>query len=494
MGHRLTSRLAKNDGVVTIIVALSLVVFLGITALVVDLGRTKHARQQVQDAVDFGSLSAASYLPVNNAVDADAAKALAAKITTGSAFGLSPAAVTTSFFCVLLVPPNALVGPRPDLGNDLASACGPATTGAWDAAAGWVLSSTGKRMTHPCNPYAGDVCNAIKVQTSQTINYLFAPAIGITSGTTGSVQSVTCFGACKRRGSPLDVAVVIDRTGSMSPQDVVNVKAAAIELLKVYNTTDHRVSLLALPYPQPIDKCKVASPQNYADPRPATWRAVPLSIDYKTVAGAIDPASALVATINCLERATTPTIQVAGNRSPSQAHTNLGDPMAAAGDLLRQDPSARINVPDVIIFMTDGLANQPWLPAGGFSQPCQYAVTRATTVKDQGVDGNGKAEVYTVGYGLDATTRCPDSSGTYKGNAAPYGAKPRGTTALADMATNSTDNDNVVSNNGGCALDENTDGDHYFCTQSDGSGSTLADVFKQIAISSLKTARLIDVD
>jgi hypothetical protein len=369
MRRRLHSRLVLEDGVVTIIVAFMMVVLLGVTALVIDLGRTRHAKQQVQDAVDFGSLAAASYLPVNGTVDpvtgkldADLAKAMAEKITTGSTVGLSSGAVTTTFSCVLLLPQNALVGPRPDLGNDLASACGPARNGDWDSAAGWVVSPpqtgapppTPKRMTHACNPYAGDLCNAVKVQTAQSIDYLFAPSIGIKTGSTGPVQAVTCFGACKRRGNPLDVAVVIDRTGSMSDQDVANVKAGAIELLKVYNTIDHRVSLLALPYPQSIDKCGVADPQIYPDPSIATWRAVPLSSDYKTAAGAIDPASALVATINCLKRATNPTIRVGSpvTKSPSQSHTNLGDPMAAAGDLLRQDMNARANVPDVVIFKT----------------------------------------------------------------------------------------------------------------------------------------------
>ncbi len=187
MPHRFTARLAKDDGVVTIIVALMLVVLLGVAALVIDLGRTRHARQQVQDAVDSGSISAAAYLPVNGTVDpldgivdADRVRALAAKITSNSTVGLPPGAVTTSFYCVLLVPPggqNTPGGPTPDLGNDLASACGPATNGAWNSAAGWVVK--GKRMTHTCNPYAGDLCNAIKVQTSQTIDYLFAPSIGI---------------------------------------------------------------------------------------------------------------------------------------------------------------------------------------------------------------------------------------------------------------------------------------------------------------------------
>ena len=117
-------------------------------------------------------------------------------------------------------------------------------------------------------------------------------------------------------------------------------------------------------------------------------------------------------TINCLALAGGPTIKVAGNTSPSQSHTNLGDPMAAAADLLRQD--GRDNVPDVIIFMTDGQANQPWDPAHGFNTPCGYAASKANTAKTQGVAGKGQAEIYTIGYGIDSTTLCPDTTGTYQ--------------------------------------------------------------------------------
>lgn len=495
MRSRLHSRLVPEDGVVTIIVALMMVVLLGFTALVIDLGRTRHAKQQVQDAVDFGSLAAATYLPVNGTVDpvtgkldADLAKEMAAKITTGSTVGLSSGAVTTTFSCVLLLPQNSLAGPRPDLGNDLASACGPATNGTWNSAAGWVLSppQTGatpppaKRMTHACNPYAGDLCNAVKVQTAQTIDYLFAPSIGIKTGSTGAVQAVTCFGECKRRGSPLDVALVLDRTGSMSLADVQAVKDAAKELLKVYNPADQTVALLALPYAQPApDQCKVASPQNYPDSAIGKWTIVGLSSNYKNPDGTLNTSSALVSTIDCLERAANPSIFVSGNNRTSAGHTNLGDPMAAAAAYLAAN--GRPTVPDVVIFMTDGQANQP----DGL-QPCSYAFNRATAAK-------ATAEVYTIGYGLGPIKCNRDTSGTYRLN----GGNDFATTTLSDMATpppSGTPGDNLP---GGCnPTDENGDGDHYFCTDpnTNNGGGALIDVFKQIAIQTLKTARLIDVD
>ena len=259
-----------------------------------------------------------------------------------------PADVTSTFWCVLRIPPNALGGPSPDLGTSLGPRAVPSQAGAWNSAAGWVVK--GSRMSHPCDPNVGDLCNAVKVQTSRTLQYLFAPTIGIASGSTGVVQSIACQGACKRTGNPLDIALVFDRTGSMSSvdclpapapkpncnpavlSDVTNMKNAALELLTVYDTDQHDIGLLALPYPQSADKCKVDSPQDYPNTSPTTWGVVPLSNDYKVSTGALDPTSDLVKKIQCLNPATNPTIMVAGNISPSQSHTNLGDPMAAAAD------------------------------------------------------------------------------------------------------------------------------------------------------------------
>jgi hypothetical protein len=101
------------------------------------------------------------------------------------------------------------------------------------------------------------------------------------------------------------------------------------------------------------------------------------------------------------------------------------------------------------------------------------------------VVGKGQAEIYTIGYGIDSTTLCPDTTGTYQSS----GSRPRATTLLADMATTSTDNAYGTSTD--CTTDENGDGDHYFCEDKTGN---LAAVFKQVAIDSVKRARLIDVD
>lgn len=62
MIERMRQLLRREDGAVELIVALSLVVILGIVALVVDVGNAKQARRNFQTAADSGSLAGAQNL------------------------------------------------------------------------------------------------------------------------------------------------------------------------------------------------------------------------------------------------------------------------------------------------------------------------------------------------------------------------------------------------------------------------------------------------
>ena len=139
--------------------------------------------------------------------------------------------------------------------------------------------------------------------------------------------------------------------------------------------------------------------------------------------------------------------------------------MATAHDILLDD--GRPDVPDVIIFMTDGEANQP-----RNSQPCDYAVDRAIDAHDDAVG------VYVIAYGV-ASARCGDDT-----SSSPY-YRAFASTMAADMSSDDSD-DNAP---GGCASDENTDGDHYFC---ESGSSDLEPVFRAIAVDALERSRLID--
>ncbi len=128
----------------------------------------------------------------------------------------------------------------------------------------------------------------------------------------------------------------------------------------------------------------------------------------------------------------------------------------------------RADVPDVIIFMTDGQANQP-----STMQPCGYFNNKATVAKNAG------QTIFTIAYGLDSPpVNCASSDSSLFRN------RPA-TTNLAAAATQPTIDDVP----GGCGPNENRDGDHYFCTPGT---ADLEPVFRQVAAAAIETAHLID--
>jgi hypothetical protein len=453
--QRIAHRLKQEDGVIAILFALILVVLFAAVAFTVDLSRLFHERQVLQNAVDFGALAGGMELPAQGSVAGAAAQAEALRVTLDNAPNLSSSSVTIAFKCV--------VGDRNNDGapdaEDVPFVCGP-TSGSWSAGT-WRVK--GPKVVHDCNPYVGDKCNTISVRTNRDVPYYFAPVIGINQGNTGSVSAASCNGACGAASSPLDVVMVIDRTGSMTAADLANAKNAALSVLDFYDAQQQWVGIVALPYPQPSNKCAVNNPQLYPASAASLWQVSPLSSNYDLSNGLPDPASQIVKNIKCLVVATNPTVRVSGVDKTAAGHTNLGDPLDAAREMLLTQ--GRSNVPDVIIFMTDGEANQP----DGL-QPCNYLNTKATQAKA------ANQTIFTIGYGVAGAKCSRDTSPPFKGKFA--------STNLALAATNSTDD-----SPGGCGPLENRDGDNYFCES--GSGD-LEPVFRQVAAASVGSARLID--
>ncbi len=375
-------------------------------------------------------------------------------MTLDNAPWLDPATINISFKCV--------VGDRDGDGqadlDDVPFICGPAA-GTWTT--DWKVKRG--RAQHLCNPYAGDKCNTVVVRTSNIVDYIFAPVIGIKQGNTGSVSAASCRGACGAEPNPLDVVMVIDRTGSMTATDLANAKNAALSVLDFYDSSEHHVGVVALPYGRPGDPCNVNDPQLYPQAAASVWQVSPLSSDYDNANGTLNTSSSIVQRINCLRLAGSPVIRVNGVVKTSAGHTNLGDPLDAAREMLATQ--GRSDVEDIIIFMTDGEANQP----DGLL-PCNYLNTKANIAKaaDQ--------TIYTIGYGV-AGARCTrDTSGAFRNAYA--------TTNLAAAATASVDD--VP---GGCGPNENRDGDNYFCES--GSGD-LEPVFRQVAAATLGHSRLVE--
>ncbi|HEY6568380.1 MAG TPA: VWA domain-containing protein [Actinomycetota bacterium] len=453
--ERASKRVGEESGAVVVLFALVLVVLFGAVAFAIDLSRLFHERQVLQNAVDFGALAGAQELPAQGATAGGIAEAEARKVTLDNAPWLDPATINISFKCV--------VGDRDGDGqadlSDVPFICGP-SSGTWTT--DWKVKRG--RAQHLCNPYAGDKCNTVVVRTSNIVNYIFAPVIGIQRGNTGSVSAASCRGACGAEPNPLDVVMVIDRTGSMTSTDLANAKNAALSVLDFYDSSEHHVGVVALPYGRSAaDPCNVADPQLYPQAAASFWQVSPLSSDYDNANGTLNTSSSIVQRINCLRLAGNPVIRVNGTVRTSAGHTNLGDPLDAAREML--STQGRSDVEDIIIFMTDGEANQP-----DTMLPCNYLNTKANIAKAE------DQTIYTIGYGV-AGARCSrDSSGPFNGRYA--------STNLALAATDSTDD--VP---GGCGPLENRDGDNYFCES--GSGD-LEPVFRQVAAATLGHSRLVE--
>jgi hypothetical protein len=450
-------RLKEERGAIAVLAALTIVILLAAVAFVIDISRLYHERQVLQNAVDFGSLAGAQDLPVQGAPAATIASADALRVATANAPQVTAANLTITYQCI--------VGDHdgdgaPDPG-DVPFVCGP--TGSWSS--GWAPKGA-TRLVHDCNPFAGDKCNTIRLSTSSTIPYYFAPVIGINNGSTGAVNAASCKGACGAASSPLDVVLVLDRTGSMTDADVANVKNAALSILGFYNSQQQWVGLVALPYGQSGNKFNVNNPQTYPQLNYVNWQVVPLSTDYTRADGTLNTSSALYTSINCLVRSPTVTVTVNGTNQTNAGHTNLGDPLNAARAMLAAQ--GRPTVPDVIIFETDGQANQP-----NTLQPCNYFNNAANAAKAAG------QTIFTIAYGLDSPpVRCTFDTIPPFNNA-------YATTNLAGAATQPSPDDVP----GGCGLNENKDGDHYFCTPGT---SDLEPVFRQVAAATIETAHLID--
>jgi Putative Flp pilus-assembly TadE/G-like/von Willebrand factor type A domain len=451
--QHLKARADLENGAIVVLFALVLVVLFAFVAMAIDLSRLFHQRQLVQNAVDFGALAGAQNLPATGAAQGAAASTGAIKVTMDNASSLTASAITTSFKCLISDNNNA-----PALASDVPYVCGPAT-GTW-AANEW--TKKGNHWTHPCNPAAGDKCNTIIVSALDTVKYFFAPVIGVSQGTTGSVAGASCRGSCGAAPNPMDVALILDRSGSMSDTDVTNARNAALTLLTIYTPPSQQIALLALPYKNVANPCYAASKQIYPDTS-NVWVQVGLNSDYQTATGALNPASALVQGLNCMKsvRATAGGITV--TPTGGSGHTDLGDPITAATNMLQT--TGRPGVPKAIILLTDGAANQPWT-----MNPCGYAIAAAAPAKAAGID------VFTIAFGA-GTDRCTDKSGPW--------VNVYATTQLAATATTSVDNQP-----GGCAATENTDGDHYFCLPK---SADLTAAFRQVAAASLGFSRLIDV-
>jgi Flp pilus assembly protein TadG len=315
----------------------------GAVAFVIDVGYGFNVQRKLQATADAAALAGADGLPNTSAAVSDAAE-----------YGSQPGAK------------NAL-DVHGDVNETIATRC---------------LST-----------FAGcTTANAVVVNETAHVNTFFARVLGIGSYTV-HVKSTACSPCGGSR--PLDIVVLLDRTGSMcmdhngrsdpSCTDLNAARNGIFTFLKLLDPAEDRVALAVLP-PAPTLGQACTKPSNgwtVYDNQSSPYVLVPLSSDYATSPGTLNQSSNFVQTLDC--------VQGFGTTAYAKALEAAQAELAAHG---------RPGVQKVILFFSDGAANTgpAWLPLSSpYRQtPCHQGVTSAGAIKASGT------LIYSMGYDLDA--------------------------------------------------------------------------------------------
>jgi hypothetical protein len=410
--------------------------------LTIDLGTYIRERQQLEIAVDAAALAGGLELP-DSGTDA---RNKALEFIGLNDPDVASGDVLTTFRC--------LVGDRDGDGvedsSDIPAVCNPGSGNPFDCDDGLCISW--------CDYISGTKCNVLVVEASKDVPLYFTQLMGLPPVEISVSRNGSCKGLCGSPPTiPLDVIIVIDRSGSMNSSELADAKAAALAVLEIFDDDLQHVGLAVLGAMHPIFPCSQLDAG-----LGGIWLKVPLSDDYQNPDGSINQNSDLVSTILCL-----------GNSSQG---TNLGSPLSDSiynreDALDGLNASTRPDAGKAVIFLTDGAANEPD-PMPGPDNPCEYADDRAAFLKTQDV------EIFTIGYGVH-NEYCNDDNGPYDFE--------RVTELLSSMATDSADDQGHCATSTAVDL-ENADGDHFLCSAD---SADLEEVFIIAAEALIKGIRLI---
>lgn len=435
----------RQSGQTLVLFSLFLTVILGMAALVLDQGLLRKSNLDLHNALDSGALAGVGLLR-DDAVGAE--RVAREYVQANFPDDLPDENVAVSFRCLI-----GVQGGAPRL-SDVPLACDPGDDATWTV--------DGARAFSPCEPSEGDVCNVIVLMGPAERDYLFAPVLGIDSGSTGTKVAAACKGLCGEPPEvPLDLVLVLDRTGSMSGEDTTNAVTAAHSVRKSLRPELQRLGFGALGPSRAGQTCKTYPDSsigraNASDLR--RWIPVGLSGigsgsgDYQGDSTEMARAMECVATGNN------------GGAYNSSVGTDLADPMLMATYEL--DTYGRSDVNRAILLVSDG---QPNASTSGTRNYCQEASQAAAAAKAKGF------EVFTVAFGVEGIM-CDDPSGSSWYN------RPA-SNLLADMATDSV-------NDGACPGSENDDGDHFFCVPRT---DDLTEIFQKAIVTMTAHSRLIDL-
>jgi Flp pilus assembly protein TadG len=446
----------QDSGQILVLFAMGIVVLLAFAALVIDIGLLRNDRQSFVNALDAGALAGGTLLPVNGASEGAAANSLIDGTVAANYRGLSEHTIT--YRCLI----GLTKAGQPDLSQVTRGVCDPkGALGHIAAAADFV--GAGSVRTALCDPQLGDTCNVVVITGSATTAYGFARVVGVDNGSTGTVVSAACSGPCGASlDTPVDLVVIMDRTGSMEGSDTTDAKAAADALVASYDPSLQWIGLSLLGPSVTSSSCLTSLASGISQSNMGSglvpealrrWVPVGLSGEGSSISSTYAKVTAGLACYNT------------GN------YTDLADPVSEATyELLN---NGRTGVRKGIILLTDGQPNSR-SSSGPYSTgtvACNNANSAATAAKAAGI------EVFAIAFGLDGANNadCNDTTGTWSRNGP--GAGP-GTAAqlLVSMASDDpATGDPAVDR--GCpgpadpALNSNNDGDHYFCIPK-GAGAT----------------------
>ena len=454
---------SRERGAATVIFALMVPVLFGALAMALDVGRLVYERQHLSNALDAAALAGAAYLPG----DPVAARNSAASFARANDPAAAP---TVKFWCVVASTGAA----RTVVSSQIPSVCNPGTI------AGAKCSEA--ICAIPCIPGAGISCNSITVTDDKDVAFNFAPVIGVNSGNTGSLASDACKGSCGSQiPNPMDVALVADRTGSMSDTDLASMKTALQTTLKTMTKDQQYVALGTIGRSSPTTGCST-NPSGSATSGP--WMPVPFSNDYTTTGTppALNNSSALVKGVQCLAH--------------SGSGTYLASPTkAAARYLLGLDANnlgslpARAGTPrKAIVLETDGQPNETG--TGGSTSVGDPAdiknsdpVVACNNLKAVAADAKARnILIVTVAYNAATSARCGGTSSAYVRDVLAAAASEK---SLGIPSTASNDCSTPA-----LASAENTDGDYFFCAAN---GADLGPIFVSAINAISSNSRLIRI-
>jgi hypothetical protein len=249
----------------------------------------------------------------------------------------------------------------------------------------------------PCNPI-----NALTVTETASVPTKFARLLGIDHFNI-SVKSTACS-PCSMR--PLDIMLVLDRTGSMCQTssgandpgctDLNNAKRGLRDFIAFMDPTIDKIGLTVFPPAHSTSaRCNTPDEDDY-DLTGSPYTIVQLAQNYKT-GNVLNESSQLVSTIACLKANGVTAYATAIEKAQAEL-----------------DARGRSTAQDIIVFFSDGAANYGPTYYGNSSayrtKPCHQGVTSAGTVKNRGT------KIYSIGYDLNASSGGANVCKSYSGS------------------------------------------------------------------------------